>query len=102
MKLKKIISVSLCAALVLSLAGCNFNPKDAISGILTGKNNGGQNSNIVELAQNVNKDAVFKNTESFKLEGFDYFDGIKNYNGKMYVAVNHYEYPDYESYPGDV
>ena len=102
MKLKKIISVSLCASLVLSLAGCNFNPKDAISGILTGKNNGGQNSNIVELAQNVNKDAVFKNTESFKLEGFDYFDGIKNYNGKMYVAVNHYEYPDYEPYPGDV
>ena len=60
MRLKKLMSVSLCMTMVLSLAGCTFNPKDTISNILNGKGDSTSNANIVASADKVNKDAVFK------------------------------------------
>ena len=103
MRLKKFMSVSLCMAMVLSLAGCTFNPKDAISNILNGKGQGGNNANIVASAEKVNKDAVFKESKTISLEGFEYIDGFKTANGKYYAAQVIYDYPEYDDsfYPDD-
>ncbi|MBR4413162.1 MAG: extracellular solute-binding protein [Lachnospiraceae bacterium] len=103
MRLKKLMSVSLCMTMVLTLAGCTFNPKDAISNILNGKGQNSSNANIIASAEKVNKDAVFKEVKSFSLEGFEYFDGFKTANGKYYAAQVIYEYPEVDGsyYPDD-
>ena len=89
MKLKKLLSVSLCSVMVLSLAACTANPKDILNGIINGNannnNNGGTNVNIVEEAQKVNMSAVFKQTEDVSLEGFEYIDGLLFANVKYYA-----------------
>ena len=100
MRLKKFISSALCMTMALTLAGCSFSPKDTISNILNGKGNNNSNANIVASAEKVNKNAVFKETNSFELEGFDYINGLKAANGKYYAAQVIYDYPDYEGeYP---
>ena len=102
MRLKKLMSVSLCMTMVLTLAGCTLNPKDAISNILNGKGQNNSNANIVASAEKVNKSAVFSESTSFELEGFNYIDGLKAANGKYYAAQVIYDYPDYEGeYPDD-
>ena len=103
MRLKKLMSVSLCMTMVLTLAGCTFNPKDAISNILSGKGQNNSNANIVASAEKVNKDAVFKEAKTFSLEGFEYIDGFKTANGKYYAAQVIYDYPEYDDsfYPDD-
>ena len=104
MRLKKIMSVSLCMTMVLSLAGCTFNPKDAISNIINGKDGGSGNANVVASAEKVNKNAVFKEAKTIALEGFDYIDGIKTANGKFYIAQVIYDYPEIDGpvlYEGD-
>ena len=103
MRLKKIMSVSLCMTMVLTLAGCSFNPKDAISNIINGKGDSNSNANIVASAEKVNKNAVFKEAKTIYLEGFDYIDGFKAANDKYYVARVKYDYPDYDGpvYPDD-
>ncbi|SDJ03981.1 ABC-type glycerol-3-phosphate transport system, substrate-binding protein [Lachnospiraceae bacterium G41] len=94
MRLKKLMSVSLCMTMVLSLAGCTFNPKDTISNILNGKGDSTSNANIVASADKVNKDAVFKEGKTIYFDGFDYIDGLKSANGKYYAA--RIKYGDYE------
>ena len=103
MRLKKLMSVSLCMAMVLSLAGCTFNPKDAISNILNGKGQNSGNANIVASAEKVNKEAVFREAKTFSIEGFEYIDGFKTANGKYYAAQVVYDYPEYDDtfYPDD-
>ena len=103
MRLKKLMSVSLCMTMVFTLAGCTFNPKDAISNILSGKGQNNSNANIVASAEKVNKDAVFKEAKTFSLEGFEYIDGFKTANGKYYAAQVIYDYPEYDDsfYPDD-
>ena len=105
MRLKKLMSVSLCMTMVLSLAGCTFNPKDAISNIINGKDGGSGNANVVASAEKVNKNAVFKEAKTIALEGFDYIDGIKTANGKFYIAQVIYDYPEIDGpvlYEGDL
>ena len=103
MRLKKLMSVSLCMTMVLTLAGCTFNPKDAISNILNGKGQNSGNANIIASAEKVNKNAVFKESKTFSLEGFEYIDGFKTANGKYYAAQVIYDYPEYDDsfYPDD-
>ena len=102
MRLKKLMSVSLCMTMVLALAGCT-NPKDAISNILNGKGQNNSNANIVASAEKVNKNAVFKEAKTFSLEGFDYIDGFKTANGKYYAAqVIYPEYDDSYYYDDEV
>ena len=96
MRLKKLMSVSLCMTMVFTLAGCTFNPKDAISNILSGKGQNNSNANIVASAEKVNKDAVFKEAKTFSLEGFEYIDGFKTANGKYSAAQVIYDYPEYD------
>lgn len=95
MKIKKLLSVSLCASMLLSLVGCSCSPKDVVSNILNG---GGQNgdTNLVADAKEVNKDAVFKEVASFTPDGFDYIDYIISANNKYYIGTPSYEYPDFE------
>ncbi len=96
MNFKRILSVSLCSAMVLSMVGC-ANPKDILTSIISGNsNNNGSNVNIVEEAQKVNKSAVFKEAASFIPEGFDYIDGLKYVNGKYYAGSLIYQYPEGE------
>ena len=101
MRLKKFMAVSLCATMVLTLAGCSFNPKDAISNILNGKGSNSGNANIVASAEKVNKNAVFRESKTIYLDGFEYIDGLKSANGKFYVAQ--VVYPEYDDsfYPDD-
>ena len=96
MRLKKIMSVSLCMTMVLSLVGCTFNPKDAISNIINGKDGGSGNANVVASAEKVNKNAVFREAKTIALEGFDYIEGIKTANGKYYAAQVIYDYPEFD------
>ncbi|MCR4930508.1 MAG: hypothetical protein K5988_11020 [Lachnospiraceae bacterium] len=112
MKLKKLLSVSLCSVMVLSLVGCSLNPKDILNGIIHGNannnnNGGGTNVNIVEEAKKVNKSAVFKQAAEFAPEGFEYVDGLLFANGKYYACSQIYNYPEgyeggeYETYEGE-
>ena len=111
MKLKKLLSVSLCSVMVLSLAACTANPKDILNTIISGNSNnnngGGTNVNIVEEAQKVNKSAVFKQKEDVSLEGFEYIDGLLFANGKYYACSQIYNYPEgyeggeFETYEGE-
>ncbi|MBP5528753.1 MAG: extracellular solute-binding protein [Lachnospiraceae bacterium] len=96
MRLKKLMSSALCMTMVLSLAGCTFSPKDTISNILNGKGQNSGNANIVASAEKVNKDAVFKESKTISLEGFNYIDRLKAANGKLYAAQVVYDYPDYD------
>jgi len=82
--------------MVLTLAGCTFNPKDTISNIINGKGQDSSSANIVASAEKVNKDAVFKEAKTISLEGFDYVERMKVFNGKFYVAEVVYDYPEYE------
>ena len=112
MKLKKLLSVSICTAMVLSLVGCSLNPKDILNGIIHGNannnnNGGGTNVNIVEEAKKVNKSAVFKQVSEFVPEGFEYVDGLIFANGKYYACAQIYNYPEgyeggeFETYEGE-
>ena len=104
MKLKKFLASALSVTTILSLCACTFNPKDAVSNIINGKDGGSGNANIIQQAENVNKDAVFKEAERFNLEGFDYIDSLITANGKYYVGQVIYDYPEYDgpADPGEV
>ena len=96
MNFKKVISVSLCSVMMLSLVCCK--PKDFFSNLLNGKNQGGS-SNVV-ISDKVNKDAIFKEITSFQLsDRIDYVDGLNCANGKIYLGAIVYDYPD--DYYGD-
>ena len=103
MKLKKFLASALSVTAVLSLCACTLNPKDVVSNIISGKDGGSGNANIVEQAEKVNKDAVFKEADKFELEGFQYIDSLITANGKYYVGEVIYDYPEYDGpvYPED-
>ncbi len=91
MNFKKIISVSICSAMLVSLVGCT-GPKEFFSNIINGNQN--NNSNNVQLSEKVNKDAVFKETGDFSLEGFEYIDSLTVANDRFYAITVQYEYPE--------
>ncbi len=91
MNFKKIISVSVCSAMLVSLVGCT-GPKDFLSNIISGNQN--NNNNNVQLSEKVNKDAVFKETGSFSLEGFEYVDSLTVANDRFYAITVQYNYPE--------
>lgn len=88
MKIKRILSTAVSGVLVLSLSACSFNP--------LGWFNKKSEDDIMAAASKINKDAVFKETDTFTLDGWDYFESIKTANGKIYTVKTEYEYPDYD------
>ncbi len=87
MKTKKILSVLVSTTLVLSLTACDFNPFG-----LFGKNQNSANGNTITAeASKINKEAVFKEKESFTIPGFDYVEAFEAANGKMYAIKTIYE-----------
>jgi len=100
MNFKKVISFSLCSAMIISLAGCN--PKDTISNILTGNNQnegGAASENNVVISEKVNKDAVFKEISSFTVsDKIEYIDSIGYSNGRYYIAQVVYDYGEMDNY----
>ncbi|MCR4648484.1 MAG: extracellular solute-binding protein [Lachnospiraceae bacterium] len=98
MNFKKVISVSLCSVMMLSLVCCK--PKDFFSNLLNGKNQGGS-SNVV-ISDKVNKDAIFKESTTFQLtDRIDYIDSFNSANGRIYMGAMVYDYPEGEGFIGD-
>lgn len=89
MKKNRLITTAISGALIMSLTACSINPLDWFS------KNGGENDAVSE-ASKINKDAVYKEAESFTIPGWDYIDGIQAVNGKMYAVTCYYEYPEYD------
>ena len=94
MNIKKVISVALCTTMLTSLVACS--PKDFFSKILTGKGGSSNNANLMETAEVVNKDAVFRETSRIKLEGIDYYSRVAISGDNIYVFAMNWESKDGE------
>ena len=102
MNKKRLISATLCSTMILSLVACN--PKEAITNIISGNSNNGNNTTSqVAVSDKVNKDAVFKEVGRFNLEGYEYVDYLSAAGNKYYVAQMVYDYPEgfFDGYDGN-
>lgn len=89
-RFKRITATGMSAVLLLSLTACSFKPVDTIKNLFKK----GGNDSLAQVSE-VNKDAVFKETERFDI-GFNYINNIISVDGKYYAVNVRYDYPEYD------
>ena len=89
--LRRAISLGLCAVMGLSLAGCSKNG-GGLGNLLSGGSSSGNGAAVSDASDSsVAKNAVYHESGTLELDGFDYMGNLFYANGKAYIWTTVYD-----------